>query len=164
MLTSILTFSNIFPDTESCGFWRTLYFFSVFFFLDLFIFFLVTLFPLGLRGSWLLCGLSLAAVRAGLLCSWGAQASRCGGAPLQSADSRARGLSSRSSRLQSAGSSCGPRAGLPRSVWVPGPGLEPVSPAVTGRVFTAEPPRAALLFPLCSSSQYDHFCLFRKGV
>ena len=38
-------------------------------------------------------------------------------------------------------SSCGSRAQLPRGMWdLPGPGLEPVSPALAGRLLTTAPP------------------------
>ena len=38
-------------------------------------------------------------------------------------------------------SSCGTRAQLPCGVWdLPGPGLEPVSPALAGRLSTTAPP------------------------
>ena len=36
---------------------------------------------------------------------------------------------------------CGPRAWLLRGTWdLPDPGIEPVSPALAGRVFATEPP------------------------
>ena len=38
-------------------------------------------------------------------------------------------------------SSCGPPAQLPRSMWdLPGPGIEPLSPALAGRFLSAGPP------------------------
>ena len=43
-------------------------------------------------------------------------------------------------------SSCGSRAQLLRGMWdLPGPGLEPVSPALAGRFSTAAPPGKPLL-------------------
>ena len=48
-----------------------------------------------------------------------------------------------SSRAQA--SSCGARASLLHSMWdLPGPGLEPVSPALAGRFFTTESPGKSL--------------------
>ena len=39
-------------------------------------------------------------------------------------------------------SSCGTWVQLPHGTWdLPGPGIEPVSPALAGRFFTTEPPR-----------------------
>ena len=44
-------------------------------------------------------------------------------------------------------SSCGKRAWLLRGMWdLPGPGLEPVSPALAGRFLTTAPPGKSLLF------------------
>ena len=44
-------------------------------------------------------------------------------------------------------SSCGARAYLLCSVWdLPGPGLEPVSPALAGRFSTTVPPGKSLLY------------------
>ena len=55
----------------------------------------------------------------------------------------AHGLSSCGSRaLERRLSSCGARAQLLRGMWdLPGPGLEPGSPALAGRVLTTAPPR-----------------------
>ena len=54
----------------------------------------------------------------------------------------AHGLSSCGSRaLECRLSSCGPGAQLLRGIWdIPGPGLEPVSPALTGGFLTTAPP------------------------
>ena len=39
-----------------------------------------------------------------------------------------------------------PRAQLPRNMWnLPGPGIEPVSPALAGRFLTSGPPEKSLL-------------------
>ena len=44
-------------------------------------------------------------------------------------------------------SSCGARAQLLRRMWdLPGPGLEPVSPALAGRFSTTAPPGKPLIF------------------
>ena len=44
-------------------------------------------------------------------------------------------------------SSCGSRAELLRGTWdLPGPGLEPVSPALAGRFSTTAPPRKPLVY------------------
>ena len=44
-------------------------------------------------------------------------------------------------------SSCGSRAQLLRGTWdLPGPGLEPVSPALAGRFSTTVPPRKPLVY------------------
>ena len=53
-----------------------------------------------------------------------------------------RGLSSCGSQaLEGRLSSCGARASLLRGVWdLPGPGIEPVSPALAGRLLTTAPP------------------------
>ena len=78
------------------------------------------------------------------------QASHCGGfscCGAQALGARASavaacGLSSFGLRaLQHSLSSCGARAQLLRGMWdPPGPGLEPVSPALTGRFLTTVPP------------------------
>ena len=54
----------------------------------------------------------------------------------------AHGLSSCGSQaLEHRLNCCGAQAQLLRGMWdLPGPGVEPVSPALTGRLFTAEPP------------------------
>ena len=61
---------------------------------------------------------------------------------LQSTGSRHMGFSSCGSRaLECRLSSCGARAHLLHGMWdLPGPGLEPVSPALVGRFLTTEPP------------------------
>ena len=80
----------------------------------------------------------------------GARASHCGGfshcgARAVGAGASvvvAHGLSSCGLRaLEHRLSSCGAWASLLRSMWdLPGPGLEPVSPALAGRFLTTEPP------------------------
>ena len=64
----------------------------------------------------------------------------------------ARGLSSCGSRaLERRLSSCGARSWLLRSTWhLPGPGIEPVSPALAGRFSTTAPP-GKFLFSLFSN-------------
>ena len=47
-------------------------------------------------------------------------------------------------------STCGPRAQLLRGMWdPPRPGLEPVSPALAGRLSTTAPPGKPYLFNIC---------------
>ena len=84
----------------------------------------------------------------GLRCS--AQAPHCGGfscCGVRALGARAsvvvaRGLSSCGSRsLERRLSSCGTRAYLLRGMWdLPGPGLEPMSPALAGGFLTTAPP------------------------
>ena len=125
----------------------------VFFFFNLFIYFIyLFLAALGLPccvrafsscGEW---GLLFVAVR-GLLI---VVASHCGGFSCCGARALgarasvvgARGLSSYGSRaLECRLSSCGARASLLRGVWeLPGPGLEPLSPALAGGFLTTAPP------------------------
>ena len=101
------------------------------------------------------CGLSLvAASRATLHC--GVQASHCGG--FSCCRTRALGawasvavahrLSSCGSRaLQRRLSSCGARTQLLHGMWdLPGPGHEPVSPALAGRFLTTVPPGRGFFF------------------
>ena len=99
--------------------------------------------------------LQLRRVGATLRC--GAQASHCGGLSC----CRAQALGARASvvvtcRLSSCGSqalehrlsSCGARAQSLRGMWdLPGPGPEPVSPALAGGLLTTAPPGKSL--PLC---------------
>ena len=88
------------------------------------------------------CGLSLV-VASGVYSS-----SRCAGFSLRwllllwSTGSRAAGFSSCGLRaLECRLSSCGTRAQLLCGMWdLPGPGLEPVSPALAGGFLTTEPP------------------------
>ena len=82
------------------------------------------------------CGLSLVAASGGFSCcgAWalGARASVVVLHGLSSCGSRA---------LERRLSSCGAQAYLLRGMWdLPGPGLEPVSPALTGRFLTTAPP------------------------
>ena len=93
-------------------------------------------------------GLSLVAARATLRC--GVWASHCGGFSCCGARAPgawasvvvAHGLSSCGLRaLEHRLSSCGARAQLLRGMWdLPGPGLEPVFPALAGRFLTTAPP------------------------
>ena len=108
-------------------------------------------------------------LRVGFLLLWrvgatlpcGARASHCGGFSLWSMGSRHAGFSScgtRASVVVALGlSSCGwralecrlssgTRASLLHGVWdLPGPGLEPVSPALAGGFLTTAPPEKPLL-------------------
>ena len=115
-----------------------------------FFFHLFNLFIFGCIGTSLLCTgfLQLLQVGATLHCS--AQASHCSGFSCCRARALgawasvvvARGLSSCSSwALEHRLSSCGARAQLLRGMWdLPGPGLEPVFPALAGRFLTTAPP------------------------
>ena len=73
-------------------------------------------------------------------------------------------------RLSSCGaqlSSCGARAYLPRGMWdLPGPGIEPVSPAVAGRLLTTGPPRMSPAPSLFCFEQrlHIHKAEVRSGV
>ena len=75
----------------------------------------------------------------GLLSSCGARTSHCSGFSC----CRAQALGARASEVAAWGlRSCGALAQLLRSMWeLPGPGIEPVSPVLAGRLFTTEPPR-----------------------
>ena len=81
--------------------------------------------------------------RAGATLRCSAQASHCSGFSFCGARALGRvGFSSCGSRaLEHRLSSCGPRAYVLRSLWnLPGPGLEPVSPALAGGFLTTAPP------------------------
>ena len=94
--------------------------------------------------------------RAGATLRCGAGASHCGGFSCcraralgaQASVVVAHGLSSCGSRaLERRLSSCGARTQLLRSMWdLPGPGLEPVSPALAGGFLTTVPPGKSLHF------------------
>ena len=126
---------------------------------QIFFFFLI----FGCVASSLLCMgfLQLQRVGATLRCS--TQASHCGGFSCCGAQAQgtwapvvvARGFSSCGSRaLERRLSSCGTWPQLLRSMWdLPGPGLEPVSPALAGGFLTTVPPG--------KSPKSDHF-KFRK--
>ena len=110
---------------------------------------IIYLFIFGCIGSLLLRVGFLYLWQAGPTLRCGAQASRCGG--FSCCGARALGawasvvvahmLSSCGSlALERRLSSCGARALLLRSMWdLPGPGLEPVSPAMAGRFLTTVP-------------------------
>ena len=80
--------------------------------------------------------------RAGATLRCSARASHCGGFSF----CRARALGTRASVVVARGlSSCGARAQLLHGMWdLPGPGLEPLSPALAGRFFTTAPPGKSL--------------------
>ena len=94
--------------------------------------------------------------RAGATLRYGARASPCGGFSCCGARAlgawasvvAARGLSSCDSwALERRLSSCGARAQLLCGMWdLPGPGLEPMSPALAVRFLTAAPPRKSSMF------------------
>ena len=94
-------------------------------------------------------GLSLVAVSGGYSSLWCVGFSLRWLLSLQSTGSRRKVFSSCGTQFSSCGSralerrlgSCGTRAQLLRSTWdLPGPGLEPVSPALAGRFLTTAPP------------------------
>ena len=102
----------------------------------------IYLFIFGCVGSSLLRIGFLQLWRAGATLCCGAWASHCGAFSLRSTGSRHAGFSSCGLRaLECRLSSCGARALLLCSMWdLPGPGLEPVSPALAGGFLTAAPP------------------------
>ena len=101
--------------------------------------------------------------RVGATLRCGARASHCSGFSCcraralgtQASVVVARGLSSCGSpALECRLSSCGARAYLLRGMWdLPGPGLEPVSPAMAGRFLTTAPPGKPLRW-------FIYICLF----
>ena len=102
-----------------------------------------------------MCGLSLVALSGATLC-YGAQASHCNGFSCCRARALgtwasvavARGLSSCGSwTVEHRLSSCGAWAQLLHGMWdLPRPGLEPVSPALTGGFLTTAPPGKSPFF------------------
>ena len=114
-------------------------------------------FIFGCIGSSLLCAGFLQLWRVGATLRCGARASHCSGFSCCGAQALgtwasvvvARGLSSCGSQaLECRLSSCGARAQLLRGTWdLPGPGLEPVSPALAGGFLTTAPPgKSTILF------------------
>ena len=77
---------------------------------------------------------------------------------LQSSVSRCVGLSSCGSRaLERRLSSCGTWAQLLHSIWdLPGPGLEPMSPALAGGFLTPVPPGKPLFYSFFTSWRFFH--------
>ena len=122
----------------------------------IFKFLIIYLFIFGCVGSSLLRTGFLQLWRAGATLRCGAQASHCGGfscCAAQALGARAsvvvaHGLSSCGSwALEHSLSSCGARAQLLCGMWdLPGPGLEPVSPALAGGFLTTVPPGKSLQF------------------
>ena len=107
------------------------------------------LFIFGCIGSSLLrVGFSLVVASGGYSWLWCSGFSCCGARALgaQASVVAVRGLSSCGSRaLECRLSSCGARTSLLHSMWdLPGPGLEPVSPALAGGFLTTEPPGKSL--------------------
>ena len=108
---------------------------------DNFIF--IYLFSFGCAVSSLLYRLSSSCGERGLLSSFGALASHCGGFSCCRAQTLGLpGFSSFGSQaLEHRLSSCGARAQLLRGMWnPPGPGIEPMSPALAVELFITEPP------------------------
>ena len=112
-------------------------------------------------------------LRMGFLQLWRAGAILCCGAAgfslrwlllLQSTGSRRTRFSSCVLRaLERRLSSCGPRVQLLRSMWdLPGPGLEPVSPALAGGYLTTVPPGKSRLSIFCMKI-LDHRFNFCNG-
>ena len=116
----------------------------------LFVYLFICLFVFGCVGSSLLCVGFLQLRRAGATLCGGAWASHCGGFSRCRARALgawasivvARGLSSCGSQaLEHRLSSCGTWAQLLCGMWdLPGPGLEPVSPALAGGFLTTASP------------------------
>ena len=113
------------------------------------------LFIFGCAGSSLLHGLFSSRGKQGLLSSCGVWASHCGGFSRRAA--WAHGLRSCSlqalGRLRSCGAQAQPLCGMRD---LPRPGMEPVSPALAGRIFTTQPPGRpdCLSFNRSFSSQF----------
>ena len=136
---------------------------NTFFFINLFILF-IYLFIFGCVGSSLLHTGFLQFRRAGASLRCIVRASHCGGFSCcraralgaRAAVVVARGLSSCGSRaLECRLSSCGAQAQLLRGMWdLPGPGLEPVSPALAGRFLTTVPPGKSW-----EGSKFDVYCV-----
>ena len=127
---------------------KNIYFKLFIYFFKVYLFYLFIAF--GCIGSLLLPAGFLQLWRTGTTLRCGAQASHCSGfscCGAQTLGTRvsvvvARGLSSCGSwALERRLSSCGSRAQLLHGMWdLPGPGLEPVSPALAGRLPTIVPP------------------------
>ena len=109
----------------------------------------IYLFNLGCVGSSLLCMGFLQLRRAGAALSCSARSSHCSGSCCGARAIGTRGSVVVALRLSSCGlqalerrlSSCGARAQLLRGMWdLPGPGIEPVSPALAGGFLTTVPP------------------------
>ena len=119
-------------------------------FLKIIFYFFKFIFIFGCVGFSLLCAGFLQLRRAGATLRCGARASRCGGFSCCGAWALgawasvvvAHGLSSCGSwALECRLSSCGTRAQLLRGMWdLPGPGIEPVSPALAGGYLTTALP------------------------
>ena len=128
-----------------------LFIFFIFYFLKISLFYFIY-FIFGCVGSSLLCTGFLWLGRVGATLSCSVRASHCSGfSLLQSTDGlQAHGLSSCGSQaLECRLSSCGEWAQLLRGMWdLPGPGLEPVSPALAGRFLTTAPPRKPCIVSL----------------
>ena len=101
----------------------------------------------------------------------GARASPCGGFSccrawalgVQASVVVARGLSSCGSQAPERRlSSCGARAYLLRGLWaLPGPGIEPMSPALAGRLLTTVPP-GKFLPNISNKNMLLHYIIFTE--
>ena len=120
--------------------------------------FKINFFIFGCVGSSLLCAGFLQLRRTGATLRCSAWASHCSGFSCcgawalgaQASVVVARGLSSCGSQaLEHSLSSCGARVQLLHGIWdLPGPGLEPVSPALAGRFLTTAPPEKSCILLL----------------
>ena len=122
--------------TESCGKFMSHFLKFVYLFIYLFIYFQLCWVFIATHGLTL-----VVANRATLCCS--ARASRCSGFSY----CRAWALGTRASVVAACRlSSCGTRAQLRHGMWdLPGPGIEPVSPALAGGLLTTAPPGKSLM-------------------
>ena len=135
---------------------RTTQRYSLIFFFNKFIYLRIYVFIFGCVGSSLLRVGFLLLRRAGATLRCGAWASHCNGFSycrawalgVRASVVVARGLSSCGSRaLERRLSSCGARAQLLRGTWdLPGPRIEPVSPALAGGFLITVPPGKSLNF------------------
>ena len=126
--------------------------------IKLFLYIYLFIYYFGCLGSLLLCTGFLQLRRAGATLHCSARASHCSGFSCcreqalgtQASVVVARRLSSCGSQaLECRLSSCGARAQLLSSMWdLPGPGLEPASPALAGRFLTTAPPGKSLNFKI----------------
>ena len=128
--------------------------FSTFFLLQIYL----LIFIFGCVGSSLLHVGFLQLQPAGATLCCGAWASHCGGFSC----CRARALGTWASVVVAQGlSSCGARTQLLRSMWdLPGPELEPVSPALAGRFLTTVPPGKPPIFHILKRKKCGKICKY----
>ena len=128
---------------------------------------IIYLFIFGCVGSSLLHAGFLQLQRAEATLRCGARASHCGGFSccgawaLECMGFSSCGLQGLECRL----SSCGTRAQLLHSMWdLPGPGLEPMSPALAGRFLTTVPPGKSAHFLIGSFGFFFFFFLILSYI